>query len=738
LTRVYADRASKGPKGFQRVRVAVIAVLTSLSPWAISAGWRRVLAAGAIAGAGVLLAALLTLGTTWRALERGGAQVRTVIETEHGRSVAQRAEALALDTAHRARTALLDSDVEALRRLAEGIVGRGVAETVRLHDGAGRFAVDEAGSARFVRAPFPDLAQGETRLWREADLVLAAAPACIGDDCVGVAIIGVRDEGATATVTETRYDTVVSRSVGGGVALAFGAAGVAFAAAAGMRRRAASVLERDIEGVARALEDIAAGRETPSPGALDPQLAPLASAIEALAASIARERAINRRVLDAIADGVLVTRPPTQVLHANPAMHALSGRAAGGLADADVPALFGVEAALSAPAMAEALSESRALTLPDGSLRSVSVAARATGGGSADLVVVLARDATDDLRAQAEAAVARAAAEHEKQRADAAEAARDQFLAVMSHELRTPLNGVLGAAEVLEHSPMDDGQRTMLGLVKDSGKALLRTVTDLLDLSRLRSGSVTVDKGTVALGDLVRKLGEDNRRAAAAKGLTIVERCAVDCPFVLGDVEKLMRIGSILVQNAVKFTETGEIRVEVLQTPRGGATTVELRVSDTGPGVSEADRARIFEDLTQADASTRRAHGGLGVGLALARRLADAMGARITVESTPGAGATFIVAFDAEVDHEAEARAAAVARAARSAAPRPAAPAATQGRAVSRGQGGGAEWRAPRRPAAPADGSEEDSAARRRGPARGYHAVRLGDFGSGGEPPREE
>jgi signal transduction histidine kinase len=730
--------ASKGPTGFRQVRVTVFAVLRSLSPSAIPAGWRRVLLAGAAAGAGVLLAALLTLGTTWRALDQGGAQVRTVIHAEQGRSVAQRAEALALDTAHRARTALLDSDVEALRRLAEGIVGRGVAETVRLHDATGRFAVDEQRTALRVRAPFPDLAPGETRVWREGGLVLAAAPACIGDDCVGVAVVGVPDEGATATVTETRYDAVVSRSVGGGVALAFCAAGVAFAAAAGMRRRAATALDRGVEGVARALEDIAAGRETPSPGALDPQLAPLASAIEALAASIARERAINRRVLDAIADGVLVTRPPTQVLHANPAMHALSGRAAGGLADADVPALFGVEAALSATAMADALSESRALTLPDGALRSVSVAARATGGGPADLVVVLARDATDDLRAQAEAAVARAAAEHEKQRADAAEAARDQFLAVMSHELRTPLNGVLGAAEVLEHSQMDEGQRTMLGLVKDSGKALLRTVTDLLDLSRLRSGSVSVDKGTVALAELTRKLGEENRRAAAAKGLTIVERCAVDSPFVLGDVEKLMRIGSILVQNAIKFTETGEIRVEVVQIPRGAATTVELRVSDTGPGVSEADRARIFEDLTQADASTRRAHGGLGVGLALARRLAEAMGARITVESAPGAGATFVVAFDAEVDHEAEARAAAAARAARAAAPRPAAAAGAQARAASRGQGGGPEWRAPRRSAAAADGSDDRSAPPRRGSGPGYHAVRLGDFGTGGEPPREE
>ncbi len=244
------------------------------------------------------------------------------------------------------------------------------------------------------------------------------------------------------------------------------------------------------------------------------------------------------------------------------------------------------------------------------------------------------RDVT--ARKQLEMALRAARAE-----AEAAAAVKGEFLANMSHELRTPLTAVIGFANLLADEPgLGPRGRRYVDRIAAGGQTLLTTINDILDFSRLEQGRMTLNPRPAAITDLVSEVLEMLAPDAAAKNLVL--RTAGDeaaPPVLYIDPERVRQVLLNLVGNAVKFTEVGEVRLETDYDVETGRLRVS--VTDTGPGVTEADRALIFARFAQIDAALTREHGGTGLGLAISRGLVELMGGDIGVESTLGHGARF-------------------------------------------------------------------------------------------------
>lgn len=225
--------------------------------------------------------------------------------------------------------------------------------------------------------------------------------------------------------------------------------------------------------------------------------------------------------------------------------------------------------------------------------------------------------------------------------AEAASAAKSQFLANMSHEIRTPLNGVLGMAQLMELTALDSRQRSYVETIRSSGRALQAVIEDVLDISRIEAGKLTLSPEPALIGDLVTRTLDTVAGDVARKGLNIVTEFdpALSTP-VKVDAQRLVQVMTNLISNAVKFTPQGEIAVRARALDGGW---IRLEVQDTGPGLDRALQVRVFERFNQADMSPSRAHGGAGLGLAIARELTELAGGRIGVESEPGQGALFWV-----------------------------------------------------------------------------------------------
>jgi len=227
-----------------------------------------------------------------------------------------------------------------------------------------------------------------------------------------------------------------------------------------------------------------------------------------------------------------------------------------------------------------------------------------------------------------------------KAAAEAAARVKSEFLATMSHELRTPMNGVLGIAELLSGTQLDEVQRELLGTLRTSGESLLAVVNDILDLSKIDSGRLEIERIPTNLPELMANLCQVVKPLADKKGLELVLASrGKTLPWIEGDPARIRQILYNLLSNAIKFTPTGRV---ALQAEWRDAEVV-LSVEDSGIGIPAEKLPLLFENFVQVDSSTTRLYGGTGLGLAICRRLVEAMGGSITCTSTPGQGSTFTV-----------------------------------------------------------------------------------------------
>jgi signal transduction histidine kinase/HPt (histidine-containing phosphotransfer) domain-containing protein len=238
----------------------------------------------------------------------------------------------------------------------------------------------------------------------------------------------------------------------------------------------------------------------------------------------------------------------------------------------------------------------------------------------------------------------------EWRRADAATRAKSEFLAIMSHEIRTPMNGVLGMAHLLLDTPLGPGQRRQVETLRDSGQALLTILNDILDFSKMEAGRLDLADEDFDLERVVGSVTALMTPRAREKGLALRASVAPDVPTALrGDAGRLRQVLLNLLGNAVKFTEGGEVDLDVTRgDPVHGRVPLRIVVRDTGIGIPPDAQARLFQEFTQVDASATRRFGGTGLGLAICRRIVLAMGGNIAVESRPGAGAMFTVTLALE------------------------------------------------------------------------------------------
>ena len=223
--------------------------------------------------------------------------------------------------------------------------------------------------------------------------------------------------------------------------------------------------------------------------------------------------------------------------------------------------------------------------------------------------------------------------------------AKTDFLATMSHELFTPMNGIIGMNESLEETELDDEQRELTAIIRDSGRDLQSIIGNVLLFSQLEADRVTLDDAPFNVSVVLRDVIKPYAEQARAKGLIFKAQMSPDVPATLiGDQARTAQIISALLDNAVKFTDRGAVELHVKSREENdGRTTLIISVTDTGIGIGAAHLDRIFERFTQEDGSIKRRHGGTGLGLTIARGLTDIMGGQLSVQSEVNTGSSFTV-----------------------------------------------------------------------------------------------
>jgi signal transduction histidine kinase len=291
------------------------------------------------------------------------------------------------------------------------------------------------------------------------------------------------------------------------------------------------------------------------------------------------------------------------------------------------------------------------LLRPDCIVGALVVRRRAPGEFSRSIIDLLETFAAQSVLAIQNARLFREIEEKGRELAEASKH-KSQFLANMSHELRTPLNAILGYTELILDSiygEPTEKMRTVLERLQANGRHLLGLINDVLDLSKIEAGQLTLSLDDYSLSDMVHGVVSAVEPLAAEKRLAFKAEVAPDLPTGRGDGRRLSQVLLNLVGNAIKFTDQGEVAIQASAT--NGAFTVA--VCDTGPGIAAADQAKIFEEFQQADSSITRKKGGTGLGLSIAKRIIEMHGGRIWVESEPGKGSTFYFRLPVRVEAKA-------------------------------------------------------------------------------------
>ena len=253
-------------------------------------------------------------------------------------------------------------------------------------------------------------------------------------------------------------------------------------------------------------------------------------------------------------------------------------------------------------------------------------------GGLIGLLV----DISDQKRVAVELSEAKAKAEEATQM-------KSMFLANMSHEIRTPMNAIIGLSHLALKTSLNTKQRDYVSKVHNAGTSLLAIINDILDFSKIEAGKLDIETTDFRLDEVISSVTTLTAQKAHDKGLEFLAHVSPAIPeYLLGDPLRLGQVLTNFVNNSVKFTEQGEIRLNIEQIERTGEKVqLKFSVRDTGIGMTEAQAAKLFQPFTQADMSTTRKHGGTGLGLTICRRLVELMGGRVWLESEAGAGSTF-------------------------------------------------------------------------------------------------
>ena len=237
------------------------------------------------------------------------------------------------------------------------------------------------------------------------------------------------------------------------------------------------------------------------------------------------------------------------------------------------------------------------------------------------------------------------------ERAESSARAKSEFLAMMSHEIRTPMNGILGMAQLLELTSLNEEQRGYVNTIRGSGDALLVLIDDILDFSKIEAGKLDLESRDFALRQALSGTMDLYQPLAQRKGLSLQLKFDLDLPsHARGDRTRLRQILSNLLGNAIKFTPKGQVRVHVSVLERDvNGLMLGVAVHDSGVGIPADRLERLFKPFSQVDSSTTRQFGGTGLGLAICKRLCELMGGEIGVTSQPGSGSTF--RFSIRLEH---------------------------------------------------------------------------------------